>query len=181
MDWFWWTRRLGRDHARTWGERTDGTPRRRVLLESSDGAEAHAVWRLLSRHGYDTMWCPGPSGRHVGECSLVRTGHCPLVDGADVIVNGLDQDDGNCAEVARQLERVAGARTSPTPVVVVVPTRRAAEFRASLPHCEVVPGPLRSKVLLHSVSRANPQAAEEVTVGRGSDLLDALSSKGSCN
>lgn len=161
MDWYWWARRLGRDHALTWGERAGATPRKRVLLESSDGAEAHAVWRLLSRHGYDTMWCPGPSGRHVRECPLVRTGHCPLVDGADVIVNALDQDDGNCAEVARQLESVAGARRSPTPVVVVAPRCRTAEFRESLPHCEVVPGPLRSKVLLHSVSQEGRQAVQE--------------------
>ena len=115
----------------------------------------------------------------------MRTGHCPLVDAADVIVNELDQDDGNCAEVARQLESMADARTSPTPVVVVVPRCREAEFKASLPHCEVVPGPLRSKVLLHSVSRAEqevPVGARSADVkGRCSDLLEALSSEESSN
>jgi hypothetical protein len=52
-------RPLGRDLARTWDveERVDAPT---VLLESADGAEAHAVWRMLQRKRLRTMWCPGP-------------------------------------------------------------------------------------------------------------------------
>jgi hypothetical protein len=159
MNWYWWSRRLGKDHARKWSPRADGTPRPRVLLESPDGAEAHATWKLLSGRGYDTMWCPGPSGRHIRTCSLIRTGHCPLVDGADVIVNALDQSDGKIGEVARHLDKSA----SPKPVVVVTPRTSVAEFAALLPHCEVVPGPLSSKTLQSSISRmTSPSRAQKV-------------------
>lgn len=156
MNWYWWRRRLGLDHARRWRQpREDVTRRPRVLLESPDGAEAQAVWSLLDRHGYDTMWCPGPSGR-ASECSLVRTGRCPLVDGADLIVNALDRTDGKSAEVARRLDASTDGRSPSRPVVVVTTRNALAEVAASLPHCDVVPGPLRSEMLLRVAPRARP-------------------------
>ena len=161
MDWYKWRESLGRDHARHWGRRgEDGPPRARVLFESPDGAEAHAVWSLLNRYGYDTMWCPGPSDHPARDCTLVRAGHCPLVDGADVIVNALDQSDGKCGEVARSLDNSADVARS-RPVVVVQPPSGAADLAASLPHCDVVPGPLRSGVLVRVVTKAaTPQGQE---------------------
>ena len=139
MDWYRWRHLLGRDQARNWRRANEETPPRpRVLFESPDGAEAHAVWSLLDRHGYDTMWCAGPSGRPSRECSLVRVGNCPLVDRADIIVNTLDQGDWKCAEVARHLDRSA----------------------------DVVPGPLRSRVLLHQVAQATSPQTAEATTGR---------------
>lgn len=119
------------------------------------------MWSLLDRHGYETMWCPGPTRRHDRECSLVRTGHCPLVERADVIVSALDQNDGTCAEVARHLDSAAGHPGS-TPVVVVVTPRSAEEVAATLPHCDVVSGPLSSKTVLRSVVGVAPPSEPEV-------------------
>jgi hypothetical protein len=163
MDWYFWKRGLGRDRARSWAMPAGVTPRSQVLLETADGAEAHAAWRLLSRHGYDTMWCPGPSGHHARECSLVRTGHCPLVDRADVIVSALDQNERSCAEVARHLDRGATSPAARRPVVVVTPRRAAEERTAALPHCSVVSGPLSSKLLLRSVSGVTPENPKKVS------------------
>ena len=152
MNWYWWKRSLGRDHARAWGQRADDvTPLRpKVLLESPDGAEAHSAWSLLARHGYDTMWCPGPTGRR--ECALVEKGRCPLVDRADVIVSALDQSDPRCSEVAQRLDEVASGLSSPIPTVVVTPRSTVDEVASSLPHCHVVHGPLNTKMLLRSLS-----------------------------
>lgn len=162
MDWNFWKRRLGRDHARSWTMPTGASPRPQVLLETADGAEAHAAWRLLSEHGYDTMWCPGPSGRHIRECLLVRMGHCPLVDRADVIVSALDQGDGTCAEVARRLDRGTTRPAGRRRVVVVAPRHASDELKDALPHCSVVSGPLSSKVLLRSVSGLTTENAKKV-------------------
>jgi hypothetical protein len=162
MDWFWWKQRLGKDQARNWRRHAeDAPPRPRVLLESADGAEAHAVWKLLDRHGYDTMWCPGPTSHPARACSLVVSGHCPLVDRADVIVHALDQNDGKCGEVARRLDSAADVAAHRRPVVVVTPPTAVAEVAATLPHCDVVPGPLRTPVLLRVVSQARPPQMQE--------------------
>jgi hypothetical protein len=151
MNWYWWKRTLGRDHARTWGQRAEVTPPRpRVLLESPDGAEAHSAWSLLARHGYDTMWCPGPTERR--ECALVEKGRCPLVDRADVIVSALDQSERRCGEVARRLDEVANDPSRPTPMVVVRPSTIADDIASSLLHCHVVHWPLNTKMLLRAVS-----------------------------
>ena len=119
------------------------------------------MWGLLDQHGYETMWCPGPTRRHDRECSLVRTGHCPLVERADVIVSALDQSDGRCAEVAHHLDSAAGPLGT-KPVVVVTPRRAAEEVAAALPHCDVVPGPLSSTTVLRSVDGVAPQPRPEV-------------------
>lgn len=164
MDWYWWRQRLGKDHARNWRRHAeDAPPRPRVLLESPDGAEAHAVWKLLDLNGYDTMWCPGPSAHPARACSLVVSGHCPLVDRADVIVHALDQSDEQCGEVSRHLDNLGEVPADSRPVVVMTPPTAVAELAAALPHCDVVPGPLRSRVLLRLVTRATPPQPQEVT------------------
>jgi hypothetical protein len=141
--------RLGKDMARGWGDETHDGPR--VLFESPDGAEAHAAWALLRRHGYGTMWCSGPQGD--AECSLVADGHCPLVDEADAVVSALDLDDPSCQAVAEQLENRAGE----TPVVVVAPRATAPRWVDELPACQVVTGPLSAKVLIRSLHVAGFQ------------------------
>jgi hypothetical protein len=147
-------RRLGVDHARNWQRRDEEVaPRPRVLFESPDGAEAQAVWSLLRRQGYETMWCPGPPGNDASACELIRTGHCRLLAEADVVVSALDPLDGSCDEVARYLDAGARDGTSPKPVVVV--PRRAKRDRVPvLAHSDIVSGPLSSKALLRAVARA---------------------------
>ena len=56
-------RPLGEDYARGWPAELDQKGKGPlVLFESPDGAEAHGVWKLLSRYGYRMTWCPGPKG-----------------------------------------------------------------------------------------------------------------------
>ena len=121
-----------------------------VLFESPDGAEAHAAWKLLRRNGYRMTWCPGPQGGFSPECALSATGHCPLVDEADAVVSALDLRDPLCEKVVRALD----AQAPDTPVVVVAPKRSAAHWAEEVPDCEVVAGPLSSKVLIRALSVA---------------------------
>ena len=51
-------------------------PRRRVLVEASDVAQAYAYWRLLDNEGYEVSWCPGPRGPSPRRCPLVACGRC---------------------------------------------------------------------------------------------------------
>ncbi len=150
-------RPLGEDHARTWpqepGEVGQGP---RVLFESSDGAEAHAVWKVLGRYGYRVAWCPGPKGGFSSECALAATGHCPLVDDADAVVSSLDLADPLDQKVVRALNDVEAAAK---PVVVVATRRSAARWSEELPDCSVVAGPLSSRVLVRSLSIGLPVRA----------------------
>jgi len=137
--------RLGEDEARSWAD--DGGDAPRVLIESADGAEAHAAWRLLQRQGYGTMWCPGPRSAPMATCVLSQTGHCPLVEQADVVVSALDVRDPACARVVRELDAVAAGK----PVVVVAPLDRVAGWREELGLVHVVPGPLSARAVLSAV------------------------------
>ena len=104
-----WRRPIGEDLAREWyGWSEDGAGGPRGPFESPDGAEAHAVWRVLGRHGCRTMWCTGPEGG--SPCVLVATGRCRLVDEADLVVSSLDLGDRRCQDVARAGPRPAHRR-----------------------------------------------------------------------
>jgi len=90
--------RVGQDQAVGWPEReppggTNPGHRRRLLVESEDGAEAVAIWKLLERRGIDVSWCPGPDARRSSRCPLVHTGSCRLVDQADAVLCALDLED----------------------------------------------------------------------------------------
>ncbi|HXZ62034.1 MAG TPA: hypothetical protein VEG62_04770 [Acidimicrobiales bacterium] len=138
----WQRRPLGEDQARSWERDDRATPR--VLIESADGAEAHAAWRLLQREGYRTMWCPGPRSGPGAQCVLSQSGQCPLVDEADVVVSALDVRDPACACVVRDLDAVAKDK----PVVVVAPVDKVAGLTGELGSARVVPGPLSATAVL---------------------------------
>jgi len=152
-------RPLGEDFARGWpNEAQDDESEPRVLFESPDGAEAHAAWTVLRSHGYRMTWCPGPQGGFSPRCALSATGHCCLVDEADVVVTSLDLRDPQCEEVVRALD----AQASETPVVVVAPRGSAPRWVEEAPGCEVVAGPLSTKVLVRALSVARaPQVPAE--------------------
>jgi hypothetical protein len=149
-------RPLGEDFARSWRDEASGGDDRGplVLFESPDGAEAHATWKVLRRNGYRMTWCPGPQGGFSPECALSATGHCPLVEEADAVVSALDARDPVCEKVVRALD----AQAQDTPVVVVVPKRSAAHWAEEARNCEVVAGPLSSKVLIRALSVARASA-----------------------
>ena len=154
-------RPLGEDFARGWPDGAqDGESGPLVLFESPDGAEAHAAWKVLRGHGYRMTWCPGPQGGFSPRCALSATGHCQLVDEADAVVSSLELRDPLCGEVVRALD----AQASETPVVVVAPRGSAARWAEEAPDCEVVAGPLSTRVLVRalSVARAPKAPAEAV-------------------
>ena len=143
-------RPLGEDFARSWEDEAEHGDGPLVLFESPDGAEAHAAWKLLGRNGYRMTWCPGPRGGFSPECALSATGHCQLVDDADAVVSSLDLHDPCCQKVVRALE----AQATETPVVVVAQKSSAAHWAEEAPDCEVIAGPLSSKVLIRALSVA---------------------------
>ena len=101
-------------HPGEWPEHA-GKPR--VLIENPDRADLWAHADLLRRAGYDVAICGGPvaeiaparwhrrlispsSAPDPAErrprvlCPLVTEGHCPLVEGADVVVSTTQLTDG---------------------------------------------------------------------------------------
>jgi hypothetical protein len=105
-------------HPEDWPEQT-GKPR--VLIENPDRADLWAHADLLREAGYDVAMCGGPTAEteHVrwfrrGErtlCPLLAEGHCPLVEGADVVVSTTALIDG------REILATLSARSSPTLLV----------------------------------------------------------------
>ncbi len=138
-------RNLGLDEAASWSQRPGpGASRRRALFEGEDGAEAFAVSRVLDKMDIETMWCPGPDGRHGPHCPLVEKGHCELLDKADFVINNLGTDNAHRAAVA---EAVEGTVHGDKPVAVVTTRREAESLRAELPNCTVVEGPLTRRIV----------------------------------
>jgi hypothetical protein len=152
MFWNGTRRPLGEDFARGWDKAADGDDAPRVLFESRDGAEAHAVWKVLRREGYQVTWCPGPRGGFSTACALTAAGRCPLVDEADAVVSSLDLRDPVCEQIVHGLQ----ARAADTRVVVVAPRGVADHWTEQLPDCRVVAGPLRSDVLVESLRPLAP-------------------------
>jgi hypothetical protein len=57
----------------------------RVLVVESDAETRDRIGSWLEDDGYDVIACPGPT-RPEYTCVGSRTQHCPLTEGADVIV-----------------------------------------------------------------------------------------------
>lgn len=67
------------------------TPHPRVLIEGSTGAWPGTRGAEGARVG--VLACPGPGGRRVHPCPLLRGGSCELLAGADAVVVALRPDD----------------------------------------------------------------------------------------
>ncbi len=147
----WRRKRLGRDLARDWDHRA-GTPeteprRRRVLIEDADGADAYAYWQVLTDNGYEAQWCPGPEGHLGGKCPLVASGHCDLLDKADVVVSALGIDNERAREVVGAIKRLHPQ----TPVVVQASHREFERWADLMEGSRVLPTPVTRRALLGSV------------------------------
>ena len=68
----------------SWSGASDG--RVRVLLECEPESAPSIIASVIERHGFDVKTCEGPK---VHSCDLLDDGACPLVSGADVVVNML--------------------------------------------------------------------------------------------
>jgi hypothetical protein len=118
-----------------------------VLIEEPDGAEAFAYWSLLTDNGYEVEWCPGPGRPSEGQCPLVSSRHCELVERADVVVSSLGIDNEPSRNVLGALRRLHPE----TPVIVEASrrefTRRADLFEGN----SILRSPVTAAVLLDSV------------------------------
>jgi hypothetical protein len=102
-------------HPAEWPAQT-GKPR--VLIENPDGADLWAHAEVLREAGYDVATCVGPTSETKRVpwfrrrplywadpqpmerqkrtlCPLVAEGHCPLVEGADVVVSTTQLTDSH--------------------------------------------------------------------------------------
>jgi len=86
---------------RTWS--APGVPGRRLRLLVEDSRPALAVsdFSLFKDAGLDVAFCDGP-GDDPAACPLLCGQRCALVDGADVVLHGLDPGLGIAAAIKRQ-------------------------------------------------------------------------------
>lgn len=106
-------------HPWTWPDRP------RVLIEDASEEPGSPVIEGLRRAGFAVAVCPGPRG-DAGDarCPLVEHGECPLVEGADIVLWGLDLDR---AESRTELEALRSRHPS-LPVVVRAAADEAARW-----------------------------------------------------
>jgi hypothetical protein len=154
-------------HPEEWPEH-DGKPR--VLIENPDRADLWAHADLLREAGYDVAICGGPvaevapgpwyrrlfSPTSVPEpserrprvlCPLVTGGHCPLVEGADVVVSTTQLTDGG---------EILAALSARTDVALVVEGTSAELERetAAIGDSVEVTLPVLPQQLVEAVERA---------------------------
>ena len=139
---------MSTDNERGWPERTDR--RARVLIENADSGEAWAMQKLLEGAAYDVQTCGGPDHLKRHRCPLVTEGKCSLVEGADVVVHGLNINRPDQAAVLQAIRD----RHPETPVVVEVPTPVRAKHAGLLDGFTIVPMPATQATLTDAVHHA---------------------------
>jgi hypothetical protein len=142
---------LGQDFAHSWEYRAEtpvAAPRgTRVLIEDPDGADAFAYWRLLTDNGYEAQWCPGPEGHLGGRCPLLTSGHCDLVEHADVVVSSLGIDNVPSRKIVGAIKRLYPKK----PVVIQASQREVERWANLMDGSRVLPTPVTRRALLGSV------------------------------
>jgi hypothetical protein len=86
---------------RTWSSPGLTARRPRLLIEDARPALAISDFSLFRDAGFDVAFCSGPDG-NPGDCPLLRGERCTLVDGADVVLHGLDPELGVAAAIRRE-------------------------------------------------------------------------------
>jgi hypothetical protein len=157
-------------HPEEWPEQT-GKPR--VLIENPDRADLWAHADLLRREGYDVATCGGPTAEterrpwfrrltladpHPVEheertlCPLIAEGHCPLVEGADVVISTTQLTD------SREILATLSARSSPALVVEGTSSDLEREQDA-IGHSVQIALPVLPRQLVEAVERARSTQA----------------------
>jgi hypothetical protein len=129
-----------------WPDGAGGGPR--VVVECRDDVLADAAAGTLSAAGYHVMSCVGPDDRH--RCPLLDGGGCPLVEGADVVVDMLGFGDDDGARVLGRLKE----RYPDTPVVAEASTSERARHADDLSGVFIAESPMRGAGLLTQVAVA---------------------------
>lgn len=121
-----------------------------MVVENEDAMWQWAATGILEAAGYQVACCGGPHDLPNQQCLLVADDRCPLVDGADLVVNGLGISDPANRAVLTALR----TRRDQIPVIVEIPTRQLDELHAEIPGCRSVPFPVRPKDLVAAVDDA---------------------------
>ncbi len=159
-------------HPGEWPE-PSGKPR--VLIENPDRADLWAHADLLRKAGYDVAQCVGPTAEAehrpwfrrlfwadpepaVREertvCPLVAEGHCPLVEGADVVVSTTQLTD------SREILATLSARKSPALIVEGTSSDLEKESDA-IGDSVALTAPILPQQLVEAVERAAPARAAD--------------------
>jgi hypothetical protein len=157
-------------HPEEWPEQS-GKPR--VLIENPERADLWAHADLLRKAGYDVAMCGGPIAEteHVSwfrrlvrvdpepperrertVCPLVADGHCPLVEGADVVVSTTQLTD------SREILATLSAR-KPSALVVEGTSSDLERDRDVIGDAVELKLPVLPRQLVEAVERARSAGA----------------------
>lgn len=140
-------RRKSAPEPRSWGSRSG---RARILLEDEDAASQWAFREVLTEAGFDVATCDGPNRLPNHRCPLIADGDCPLVSGADVIVNALHLTD----EANRAVLGAVRTAQPDTPIIVETTRLRARHFQDLVAGCRLLLEPVGQQDLLTEVDAA---------------------------
>lgn len=129
--------------------------RPRVVVEHEDPVWRWAAAGLLEDAGYQVLGCGGPHELTDGGCPMVAEGRCTLIDGADVVINGLGVRDPAHRAVLASIR----AHSSGLPVLVELPSTQQDRLEADFPGCQRIPFPVRPHDLVTAVSVALESSA----------------------
>ncbi len=90
----------------------------RVLVVESDPEEAEVLGSRLEASGFDVIACPGPIGPDF-VCVGDRTGSCPLIDSADIVVLDCRLESDQVLEGTSAYDLLALYVCSGRPVVAI--------------------------------------------------------------
>jgi hypothetical protein len=133
-----------------WPEREG---RKRVLVENPDGAQLWAYAEMLRDAGYDVATCTGEHPDGEDRCPLIETGHCGLVEGADVVFSTCSITRGD------KLLAVLGTQGS-TPVVFEAPQPDFERYAHLAENATLIATPVTEQTLLDAIAQARSEAAE---------------------
>jgi hypothetical protein len=110
--------------------------RPRVLIEHPNPDRGLELGTAIRRTGLTVGFCTGPdsAGDPARQCPLHRLQACVTVEGADVVVTGLDLGTNDSRDVVRALR----TRYPSTPLVVLATVGQAIELADALMGCTVL-------------------------------------------
>jgi hypothetical protein len=137
------------------GDWEDRSGRPRALVENPDAAQLWAYAEILRKAGYEVATCAGEHPNGTDLCPLIETGHCSLVEGADVVVSTCSVGRGD------RLLAVLGL-TGSTPVVFEAPKPDFERYAYLAENATLVPMPVTRRALVDAVAAASAEATEGV-------------------
>lgn len=119
-----------------WPE-VDGGEGTRVLVEHADPVVGDILERELRARGYEVLTCAGPrpDAEDAVSCPLLHQEHCPAIDDADIVVNGLGLQDVN----TRMMLRRARTQHPDLPVIVQAPDSIVEDHDGDLADAHLYP------------------------------------------